>query len=56
MERDKFPTDEERIANARRAIENGRRAKQQEFILFDLRKHYKEMSRGFRGGNYGKKR
>lgn len=54
MERIRVLTDAERIANAKSAIENGKRAKQ-DAVLFDLRTHYKKMSRGFRGGNYGKR-
>lgn len=46
MERDKFPTEEERYANARKAIENGKRDREQR-VLVDLRTHYKAMSRGF---------
>lgn len=35
-----------RIANARKAIENGKKARE-ERTLFDLRTHYKAMSRSF---------
>ncbi len=54
MERIRQLTEAERIGNALKAVENGRKAKQ-EAVLIDLRQHYKKMSRGFRGGNYGKR-
>lgn len=45
MERDRFPTEAERIANARKAIENGKQAKF-EAVVFDLSTHYRDLSKG----------
>lgn len=42
--------EEQRIENARQAIANGRRARL-DWVVRDLRTHYKEMSQGFGGGN-----
>lgn len=46
MERNRPLTEEQRIGNARKAIENGKRNKRDK-VLDDLRTHYREMSRGF---------
>jgi hypothetical protein len=55
VERDRsFPSEAQRIENARTAIANGTRAKQERETLNDLRSGYRKMSRGFRGGNYAR--
>ncbi len=46
--------EEQRLENARSAIANGTRDKQ-ERVVCDLRRHYKKMSRGFARRNDGKR-